>query len=89
MIKNLSDKDKLALYILIVAAVVIFLFAFVVHPWQQSWRQVEAELQAQEQKLQELGLNPSPAVIARKTRIEKTVPVFDMPQPEDQQPLVA
>lgn len=79
MIAKLSAKDKRALKIGAIGVVVVLLFMFG-SKWQNVWAQAKAKMVELNAKLDAIDVDK-----ARQAGVATIVPVFEMPQAEDEQ----
>jgi len=80
MEKSISERNKRALLILSVAAVLILAFQYMVGPWLDEWNKVRVKIGSLEERLTSIES-------AGKTADEK-IKAFEMPQSEDLQRLL-
>jgi hypothetical protein len=88
MIARLSHRDRKIAVFGLIAAGAILLFALVVSPWLDHWRDIGDRLAAAQGILAQEGVGATPAQAAKRLATLTTVPAFSPPQAEEQQRLL-
>ncbi len=87
-IQTMSRRDKRALLLGGVGAMLILLYAYVVKPWQAEQATLRAKVETQEKLLERIGLSPTAQAKMHQKILAQKVPAFTMPEGEDMQRLI-
>ncbi len=79
------QRNKRALIILVLVAVLGSAYRFALVPWLSHWEDVRAAIAMQQEDLKILGLLPDPDRQLAERKIREVVPAFVMPEEEEVQ----